>query len=71
MVQIAYTYTAMGYDKDKQKLIGGRVSGEQARLRFSFPAEKISTIHFFGFFFVKDIFITEPKTVSTISSWWC
>ena len=51
MVQIAYTYTAMGYDKDKQKLIGGRVSGEQARLRFSFPAEKISTIHFFGFFF--------------------
>ena len=56
MVQIAYTYTAMGYDKDKQKLIGGRVSGEQARLRFSFPAEKISTIHFFGFFFRKRYF---------------
>ena len=39
MVQIAYTYTAMGYDKVDQKLKGGLVSGEQAWLRFSFPAK--------------------------------
>lgn len=35
VVQIAYTYTAMGYDKDEQKLKGGLVSGEQERLRKS------------------------------------
>ena len=39
VVQIAYTYTAMGYDKVDQKLKGGLVSGEQAWLRFSFPAK--------------------------------
>ena len=59
VVQIAYTYTAMGYNKTDEKLQGGIISGEQARLRKPWQ----SSILFRMFL--------SPKKVSIVPSWWC